>query len=181
MTRFIALLRAVNVGRTGKVGMADLCKACEAAGFRDVESYINSGNLLFGTEASREDTASRLQDILERDFGLSANRVVLRTPEELQRAINQNPFPESARHAPQFLHVHFMAGTPKEDADLMLTSYKGPERVRRVEAHVYVDYVGGAGHSALTASFFEKALGCVGTARNWNTCVKLLELAQQPL
>lgn len=179
MTLYVALLRAINVGRTGKVGMAELCKACEAAGFSEVESYINSGNLLFATEVNREQATAILQGILEREFALSANRVILRTPEELQRAVNLNPFPESAANSPAQLHVHFLAGEPKQDADLMITTYKGPERVRRVEGHVYIDYAGGVGNSALTAGFFEKALGCVGTARNWNTCLKLLAMAQQ--
>ena len=177
MTVFVALLRAVNVGRTGRVDMAQLCAACEAAGLRDVTSYINSGNLLFSSDEEREAITARLGEILTGSFGLSPNRVVVLSAAELQTIVNRNPFGDSGEFNPQTLHVHFLLAPPAEDADLKLTSYKGPERVRRVAGHIYIDYPNGVGTSGLTASYLEKAAGAAGTARNWNTCTKLLELA----
>lgn len=179
MTQYVALLRAVNLGRTGRVDIASLCRACGEAGFVNVRSYLNSGNIVFSSADDQAKLVSGLQRILERDFNLSPNRVALRTAIELQALLHQNPFGERARNMPSDVHVHFLLGEPREDADLMLTSFKGPERLRRVGAHVYIDYANGVAGSALTSGFLEKAVGVPGTARNWNTCEQLLELAQQ--
>lgn len=179
--RFLVLLRAVNVGRTGRVDMSALCRACREDGFDNVASYLNSGNLLLNSGLPRHMVVERLQAILEREFKLSANRVALRTAAELQSLFNQNPFAERARIAPEAVHVHFLLDEPRKDADLMLTSFKGPERLRRVGSNVYVDYAKGVAESSLTAGFLEKALGAAGTARNWNTCQQLLQLAQADL
>jgi uncharacterized protein (DUF1697 family) len=180
MKRYVVLLRAVNVGRTGRVDMLSFCRACIDAGFADTESYLNSGNIILSSDLEREDLIARLGQILEADFRLSPNRVALRTTVELQALFNQNPFSERSRNMPKDVHVHFLLGEPRTDADLMLTSFKGPERLRRVGANVYIDYTKGFADSALTSAFLEKALGVPGTSRNWNTCQHLLQLAQAP-
>lgn len=178
MSVFIALLRAVNVGRTGRVDMPTLRAACEAAGLQEVRTYINSGNVVFTSDKTREELRDLLQQIVEQNFGLSANRVVVLTPDELHSVIKNNPFPDSALQNPNTLHVHFLLAPPRSDADLMLTSYKGPDRLRRAGSHVYISYAVSVASSDLTASFLEKALGSPGTARNWTTCLALLALAQ---
>jgi uncharacterized protein (DUF1697 family) len=178
MARFVALLRAVNVGRTGRVDMASFCRACESAGLSDAVSYLNSGNVLLSSPLDPEAIRLALERILQEEFRLSANRVALRTAGELQSLFNQNPFGERSRNRPEAVHVHFLLGEPRGDADLMLTSYKGPERLRRIGSNVYIDYVNDVAGSPLTSAFLEKALGVAGTSRNWNTCQQLLALAQ---
>lgn len=178
MERFVVLLRAVNVGRTGRVDMASLCRACETAGLSEVENYLNSGNIIFSSDRAAGDITAELDEILVRDFRLSPNRVTVRTAAELKALTNQNPFAERSRNMPSDVHVHFLLGEPREDADLMLTSFKGPERLRRIGANVYIDYVNGVAGSPLTTGFLEKATGVAGTARNWNTCQQLLKLVQ---
>jgi uncharacterized protein (DUF1697 family) len=180
MKRWIVLLRAVNVGGTAKLPMAALRDALTAAGFENVQSYIASGNLILDSADDEAATQQRINGLLQAQFGLSGARTLLRDVTTLQRLIKTNPFSDTARHHPEKLHVHFLLAAPQPNAETNLTSYKGPERLRLDGQHLTVDYVNGAGTSSLTARFLETALGTTGTSRNWNTVLKLAEMATDP-
>jgi len=177
MSVFIAVLRAVNVGGTGKLPMKELKAACEAAGLRQVSTYIASGNLVFAHDGAADQAQAIIAAILRDQFGLTKNHTIIRTPDALARALEANPFPDAAAERPAGLMLQFLEATPPDGAAEALAKWTGPERLHLSGDHLYVDYVAGAGTSKLTPAFLERALKVAGTARNWNTSRKLLEMA----
>jgi uncharacterized protein (DUF1697 family) len=176
MQRWIILLRAVNVGGTAKVPMEELRNALAAAGYGNVRSYIASGNLFVDTEQDDALVKQSVDGILNTQFSISGSRSILREGVDIHRIVKANPFRDVAQNRPEFLHVHFLASQPQANAEMNLTSYKGAERLRLDGQNLYINYVNGAGQSALTPRFLETALGTAGTARNWNTVLKLAEM-----
>lgn len=179
MSIFIALLRAINVGGTGKLPMKELKAACEKAGLLKVETYIASGNLVFEHDGSAEQAQSTVATILREQFDLTKNHTIIRTPEQLAAAIAANPFPEAASLRPAGLMLMFLEATPPSGAAEALAGWAGPEKLHLIGDHLYVDYVAGAGTTKLTAAWLDRALKVAGTARNWNTAGKLLEMARR--
>src|SRR5882757_2604500 len=92
MAIFIALLRAVNVGGTGKLPMKELKAACEKVGLRQVTTYIASGNLVFKSDKSAAKVKTAISDLLRQQFGLEKTRTLIRTPDDLVKVIAGNPF-----------------------------------------------------------------------------------------
>jgi uncharacterized protein (DUF1697 family) len=174
----IALLRAVNLPGHNKVGMADLRQLLTDLGFEDVQSLVQSGNLVFGS-AGR--TSAQLEDSLEKEakkrFGLETDFFV-RTAGEWKALVAANPFPEEAERDPGHLVVMFL----KEEADrkdvaALQEAIKGREVVRAKGRQAYIVYPDGIGRSKLTNVLIEKKLGTRSTGRNWNTVLKLGGLA----
>lgn len=170
--RYCALLRAVNVGGR-KVAMKELRAAAEALGFSDVRTLIASGNLVFETgKTAPAKLETKLETAIQETFGLFSE-VMIRTPAELADIIQHNPFPGEAATAPSSL-VAILFKTDIDVAAVMtyLKTYPGPERVRLDGRTAYVFYPEGQGRSKLK---FPARSG-VGTARNWNTVLKLAEM-----
>jgi uncharacterized protein (DUF1697 family) len=175
---FVALLRAVNVGGTGKLPMQELRAACADAGLRRVSTYIASGNVVFETDKSAAAAKILIGDLLRDRFGLTRNHTLVRTPRQLAQVIAGNPFAAAAAKRPNLLMVSFLEGRPLSDAAGALAAYEGPERLHLAGDHLYIDYAEGVARSKLTAAFLDKALGVRATGRNWNTTNKLLEMAR---
>jgi uncharacterized protein (DUF1697 family) len=176
----IALLRGVNVGGNRKVAMADLRAAVTEMGFTDVQSLLQSGNLVF--RASGRAGAATLERTLEQGveerLGVRTDFHV-RTVAEWEAAIAANPFPAEARRDPGHLLVLFMKGAPAPKAvQALQAAITGPERVRAEGRQAYLVYPDGAGRSRVTNAVLDKHLGGRGTARNWNTVLKLAELVK---
>lgn len=174
----IALLRAVNVGGTGKLAMADLRVFLEGLGFENVRTYIQSGNAVF-SGGGRE--GPELEAFLEQEaqvrLGLDASFIV-RTPGEWNDAIRANPFTEKAEQDPRRLLVMALKDPPSpERFEALRNGYAGPEPFELAGKHLYVDYLEGSGNSKLTNVLIERKLETRGTARNWNTVLKLAEMA----
>jgi uncharacterized protein (DUF1697 family) len=169
MTSYIAILRAVNVGGTGKLPMADLKVMCADAGFTHVETYIASGNVVFISKASEAKVKSELEKRL-RDYAGKAIGVLVRTESEMQAVLKANPFPKTA---PNYTYTIFLDEPPPRDALDHATGLNG-EEMRLGTREIYVHYDAGMGRSKLkipTAKF--------GTARNMNTVAKLVEMASR--
>lgn len=167
MTSFIALLRAVNVGGTGKLAMADLKAMCEAAGFHSVRTYIASGNVVFESKlretAVRKELEGRLLAYAGKPVG-----VVVRTAAEMAEVLARNPFP----HAPANRTVAiFLDATPPTDA-LANLSGRVEEEVALGRKEIYVCYGANMGRSTLKIPAAKS-----GTARNMNTVAKLASMA----
>lgn len=171
---WLALLRGVMPATHAKMSMADLRAACAASGLQDPRTYIASGNLLFHSDRDEAALASLLQDILA-GFGLE-NPVFLRGPAELDATIVSCPFPNAATTRAAKLHVSFMNAAPAPDRLTGLVPMGAPERVALAGRALFIDYAEGAGRSKLTAARIERHLGQPGTARNWNTVMKLRAL-----
>ena len=167
MPAYVALLRAVNVGGTGKLPMADLKKICGQAGFDRIETYIASGNVVFdsgsASGAVQAELAARLQSYAGKEVG-----VVIRTAAEMAAVLAFNPF---AGRDPQRTYAIFLDAPPAADA-LARVSGRQDEELRRGEREIYVHYPSGMGGSKLRIPAAK-----TGTARNINTVAKLVEIA----
>ena len=167
MPAFIVLLRAVNVGGTGKLPMADLKAMCADAGFSKVQTYIASGNVVFETKMAPAKIKAALEARLERFAGKPVG-VHIRTVEEMKAILESNPFPKAA---PNRTVAIFLDSAPAARA---LDEVQGlrDEEVRLGMREVYVYYGGGMADSRLRIPAAK-----AGTARNMNTVAKLVELA----
>jgi uncharacterized protein (DUF1697 family) len=173
---FIALIRGINVGGHKKVKMADVKTMCESMGLRDVRTHLQSGNVVFRT--TKTDRA-RLAKELESALGVEA-KIILRTADELRSAIAANPMTEEAERKPSGFIVTFLSDKPTATAMQSLRdAYSGPEKMQLHGAELYIEYGSGLGTSKLTNALIERKLGVAGTARNWNTVTKLLEIADE--
>jgi uncharacterized protein (DUF1697 family) len=167
MTAYVALLRAVNVGGTGKLPMADLKAMCVAVGFTQVQTYIASGNVLFCSDAN----AARVKLALEEKLLIYAGKpvaVMVRTAQQMAAVLGDNPFKDSAGNR---VLVTFLDTAPSADA---LTTLKGQhtERLALGEREIYVHYGEGMAHSKLQIPAAKTS-----TARNMNTVAKLVEMS----
>lgn len=168
MVRLVALLRAVNVGGTGKLPMKDLIALCVKAGFRDVQTYIASGNVVFST-GLREQSA---KTALEEQLAIYAGRhipVFIRTGAAVKRILESNPFPDKA---PNQTMVVFLADRAPDDALEQATGQKPSEEIRLGNREIYIHYGEGMGCSKLKIP-----AAVTGTARNINTVTKLAAMA----
>ncbi len=168
MTTFIALLRAVNVGGTGKLPMADLRNLCEKAGFAKVQTYIASGNVLFASSKSEKAVKAALESALESYAGKPVG-VAVRTADEMKKILAANPFPKAA---PNHTVAIFLDSAPPADALRTVTGAAG-EEVRLGTREIYVNYA----DVHMARSKLKIPAGKAGTARNMNTVAKLAELA----
>lgn len=167
MATFVALLRAVNVGGTGKLPMGDLKMLCETAGFSRVRTYIASGNVVFESRKTAAQVKAILETALETYAGKPVG-VLVRTASEMAEVLANNPFPEAA---PNRTVAIFLDGPPPGDALERITGGNG-EEIRLGEREIYVHYGDGMAQSKLKIPAAK-----AGTARNINTVSKLAELA----
>lgn len=178
LTTFIGLLRAVNLAGRNKVRMADLRDLLAGLGMEDPRTLLQSGNVVFRT-ASR--AAAQLERTLEREaekrLGLRTDFFV-RTTREWKAVIAGNPFPEEAERDPGHLLVVALKEAPGgAEVKGLQQAIKGRESVCADGRCAYIYYPDGVGRSRLTTAVIEKHLGTRGTARNWNTVLKLGALA----
>jgi uncharacterized protein (DUF1697 family) len=170
--RYCALLRAVNVGGR-KVEMAKLRNAAEALGLSSVRTLLTSGNLVFETKSvSAAKLEQKLEAAISDAFGL-VSEVMVRDAAQWSALIAANPFPKQAREDP----ANLVAMVFKEPANAALITaymktYSGPERVSVDGRTTYIVFPEGQGRSKLK---FPKGAG-IGTARNWNTALKLADM-----
>ena len=179
MTVLVALLRAVNLGGKNRMAMDRLRAVCTKLGLRNPATYIQSGNVVFDAPGEVVPTISaRLSAAIEREFGFQAEAVV-RTTAELAAIAAANPFRTAAENEPNKLLVVFLVSEPDQGArERLATLTAAGEAVRLAGREIYIHYPAGAGSSKLTAAKLERACGVPGTARNWNTVMKLLAMAQ---
>ncbi|WP_322032198.1 DUF1697 domain-containing protein [Paraburkholderia sp. J76] len=169
MPVYIALLRAVNVGGTGKLPMSELRGMCEALGFTRVQTYIASGNVVFESRLAEASVKKKLEKSLEVYAGKPVG-VAVRTAKEWAAVLQGNPFPDAA---PDRTVAFFLDSPPPADA-LDKVSGRNAEEFRLGAREIYVFYKDGIGRSKLKIAAAKD-----GTARNMNTVAKLLEMAQE--
>jgi uncharacterized protein (DUF1697 family) len=177
MKTIVALLRGVNVGGKAKVPMGELKSLLEGLGFEQVVTYIQSGNVVLRTKGGRaEDVARRIERAIADTFSVEA-RVLIRSPAELQRIADRNPFLGDESDLTK-LHVVFLRDTPAKGARARLDPERSPpDRFHFRGRELYLHLPNGSGRSKLTIDYFERLLGVDATARNWKTLLKLVELA----
>ena len=172
----IALLRGVNVGGHAKVAMADLRAMVRALGLAEPQTLLQSGNLVFRSDAPAEALERTLEDATAERFGFEVAYFV-RDAAQWSGIIAANPFPDEAKADPSHLLVQFLRTAPDAAAVAALqAAIRGPEIVRAYGRHAYIVYPDGIGRSRLASPMIEAKLG-PATGRNWNTILKLAVLA----
>ncbi|MDQ3693518.1 MAG: DUF1697 domain-containing protein [Chloroflexota bacterium] len=173
----VALLRAINVGGTTKLAMADLRHMLSAIGFNDAKTLLQTGNVVLTSEAVTGLELERLlESEVERRLGLRTD-VMVRSAPDWSDLVENNPFPDAATNDPAHLVVMFLKQAPAPEAvDLLREAIRGPEIVSAVDRELYVIYPDGIGRSKVTTKVIESTLRTRGTGRNWNTVLKLATL-----
>jgi uncharacterized protein (DUF1697 family) len=167
MTSYVALLRAVNVGGTGKLPMSELKAICEAAGFADVRTYIASGNVVFTSRLAEKAVKQALEQRLQEYAGKPVG-VLVRTAAEMTAVLAANPFPEAAANR----MVAIFLDAPPPATALHEVSGAKDERLALGRREIYVHYGDGMADSRLKIPAAKS-----GTARNMNTIAKLAGMA----
>ena len=174
---YVALLRGINVGGRNKLPMRDLAAIFVDAGCTDVETYIQSGNVVFCAGA---ELAARIPGLITDSI---ADRLDLRVPvvtrsaADFEQVVSSNPYLEIERDFTK-LHVVFLADRPTEAATAALDPDRSPPDSYQIQGgEIYLHLPNGAARSKLTNTYFDSKLGTTSTARNWRTVLKLNELA----
>lgn len=168
MTTYIGLLRAVNVGGTGKLPMAELKSMCEAAGFSKVRTYIASGNVVFESGLKENSVKAKLEQQLAAYAGKPV-AVMLRTEVEMAAVLEANPFKDAAQNRTAAIFLD--APPPANTRDKV--SGRQSEEIELGTREIYVHYDNGMGTSKLRIPAAQD-----GTARNMNTVARLVEIAR---
>jgi len=169
MQTYVALLRAVNVGGTGKLPMTELRTLCEHLGFAHVRTYVASGNVVFQSALSELEVKAALEHALEVYAGKPVG-VMVRTGKEMAAILGANPY---SAEPPDRTVVIFLDTAPPKDS-LVNVSGCSTEEIARGKREIYVHYPDGIGRSKLKI-----AAAKTGTARNMNTVAKLVEWTAQ--
>ncbi len=178
MPRQIVLLRGVNLGARNRIAMPELRDALTDAGFDDVTTYVQSGNVVLSSTASPERVARKCARVIDDRFRLDVG-VVVRTRAELAKIVKRDPFADVATN-PRRYQVTFLAAKPDPK---VVTELAGaavePEQVVHIARELYAWHPTGVGRSKLAALLSGPRLGVTATARNWATVTKLLAMANE--
>jgi uncharacterized protein (DUF1697 family) len=192
--KHVALLRGINVGGKNILPMKDLAAIFEAAGCRDVRTYIQSGNVVFSAPAGvLRKLPEQITQAIEKRFGFKSP-VILRSSDDLTRIIHANPFLKTSAKGTsakgtsakgtsvdeKWLHVYFLAAVPETPAVASLDPNRSAPDVFHVrEREIYLHLPNGMGRSKLTNAYFDAKLKTISTARNWATICKLLAMMEE--
>lgn len=173
----IALLRGINVGGKRKVLMADLKAMILKIGFQKVETYIQSGNIVFQSVINNSDIEKMLEKEISSEFGYDVP-VIVRSAMDIKNLVKNNPYCSSEEDINK-LHLTFLKVDPNPDfVDAISSLSFEPDLFTIDKKEIYIFCQGKYHQSKLTNDFFEKKLKVQTTTRNWKTVLKLLELAE---
>ena len=178
MARHIVLLRGINLPRHKRISMPELRAALEDAGFDDVRTYVQSGNVVLSSRAAPKTIAGKVERAIESGFELDVD-VVVRTRDELADVVARDPFGKLVSDPKRF-QVTFLA--TKADKDVLAkleASAAGGEKLVASGRELYSWHPNGIGRSKLAALLGGPRLGVTATARNWTTVTTLLALADE--
>lgn len=179
MPIYISMLRGINVGGHKRIKMDQLRKSFEVLGFEQVQTYIQSGNVVFkAAKFSTSVLSRRIEKQILSDFGFPVS-VISRTADEMGTAISSNPFLKTRGIDLERLHVMFLSEAPataafKKLADLTVP----PDQCRSSEREIYFYFPNGVSQSVLMKSPVDRILSVVTTTRNWRTVNQLLQMCE---
>ncbi len=179
MHTYIALLRGINVSGQKKIKMVDLKISLEKLNFKDVVTYIQSGNIVFKSDNnSTIDLENKIHKKILKDFGFEVPTLV-KTPQEVTNAFENNPFEKDTTKDPKLFYVVFLKNKPHPENIVKLKTYNySPEEYVINDKIIYYYAANGAGNAKMSNNFFENKLKVQATSRNWRTTRKLVELSQ---
>ncbi|WP_155204350.1 DUF1697 domain-containing protein [Xanthovirga aplysinae] len=178
--RYIALLRGINIGRYRKILMADLRKLFEDLGFSGVTTYIQTGNIVLNTsgKVSIDELANNIEQSLFSAYGFEVP-VIVRTVEEINELIVNNPFLKNGKVEVERLHLTFLKDNPTiEKLEKVINIDSTPDKFEIVNKNIFIYCSKLYSDSKLGNTFFENTLKVKGTTRNWKTVLKLSELSK---
>jgi uncharacterized protein (DUF1697 family) len=177
---YIAMLRGINVSGRRIVRMEQLRQSCAALGFRGVETYVQSGNIIFAdTGRSPARLSKCIGEAILRDFGFAAP-VLVKTSNEMKEVIAKNPFVRQEGIDASKLHVTFLfEAAPRDGWKKLAAISSGADRFYATGREIYLYCPGGYGRTKLSNSALEKALSVEATTRNWRTVETLFEMASK--
>jgi uncharacterized protein (DUF1697 family) len=179
LASFIALLRGINVSGRNTIPMAELRTLCTELGWGDVQTYIQSGNVIFTARTSIPSIETTLERAIERRFGLTIP-VIVRAATDWSAYVRGNPFPDASRSEPNLVMLALPKAAPQRDAvdGLRARAFNG-ERITQVGDAIWIHYASGAAKSKLSPALLDRLVGSPVTTRNWRTVLKLDELTRQ--
>ncbi|MFK7770565.1 MAG: DUF1697 domain-containing protein [Saprospiraceae bacterium] len=179
MTKYISILRGINVGGKRKILMADLRELYQSLGFENVITYIQSGNVIF--ESKKKNTNStftkKIKEAVFEKYGFDVP-VIIRSVEEIKSIVENHPFEKKEGAQVENLCLTFLSEIPSDENLEKINTYDyAPDLFQIIEDNVFLFIQGKYHQSKLTNNFFEKKLKVSATTRNWKTVNKLLELS----
>lgn len=177
MTRHVALLRAINLGARNRIGMPPLRESLHAAGYTDVRTYLQSGNVVLTSEEEPESLATSLHELVREEFGFDID-VVVRSRDELADIVARDPFGDLADDPKRYQVSLLTAAPDPRGAEHVANADVAPERVVISGREIYAWHPHGLQRSKLAAMLTPRRLGTVVTARNWTTVTALLDMAE---
>lgn len=178
MTTYVALLRAINVGGHNMIKMAELKRMFEALGLGRVQTYIQSGNVLFESADEEAPLRRRIEDEIRVFFGFPVT-VVLRTAGQMEQVVEACPFAADNLKEGESLYVSLLAEAPSQEGiDRLLASHSDTDECRFAGREIYILCRQGISKSKFANNFLEQKLGVPATARNWQTMTKLVAMGK---
>jgi uncharacterized protein (DUF1697 family) len=174
--RQVAMLRGINLGPNRRIPMADLRQLLTDAGFENVKTYVQSGNIALSATVKPAQLEGELAGLIEERFGFAVP-VVVRSRRQLQAVINHDPIPGAADE-PKLYQVTFLTAKPGAAAVARLREQaRESERLEVAGREIYTFHPDGVAGSKLSVAIVSKDLGAGATSRNWTTVNRLLEMA----
>jgi uncharacterized protein (DUF1697 family) len=175
---FIALLRGINVSGRNMIPMPELRALCVDLGWEDVQSYIQSGNLVFKAESKPAKLETELERAIQSKFGLSIS-IIVRAAAVWPDYVRDNPFLDVSQSAPNHVMLALSKAAPKPDAvgKLQERAVSG-ERIAQVGDALWLHYADGMAKSKLSPALLDRLVGSPVTSRNWRTVLKLHKMSQ---
>ena len=178
MGRHIALLRGINLGPTNRIGMPALRQALGDAGFDDVRTYVQSGNIVLGTKAKSSTVASRCRKVIAETFSLDIP-VIVRTRDELAEVVKGNPLGAVAENPKRYQVCFLAAELAPGVLDKLEAAAVPPEQIVARGRELYTWHPEGVARSKLWGRVAGPSLGVESTSRNWTTVTTLLAMADE--
>lgn len=176
MEKYVVFLRGINVGGNNLINMTDLKNALSKNQFENVRTYINSGNVVFHSNESKNKVKEIFAKTIKAKFSLMIDMIV-KTQKELDKIISNNPFDAEKENDNSKRAVVMLSDkVDKEKAVLFRSDRRIAENYYHKDDLLYIYYHDGAGRSKFTNAYIEKKTNVISTARNWNTILKMDEM-----
>jgi uncharacterized protein (DUF1697 family) len=179
MARHVVLLRGINIGSRNRVAMPALRDALEEAGFKDVQTYLQSGNVVLESRAKPETVRKKVEELIQDRFGLEI-AVVVRTRAELAAVVKRNPHAKVATNPKAYQVTFLEQKLPAKTVRELEEAAAPDEQVVVSGREVYAWHPQTIARSKLWSKLAGQGLGVAATSRNWTTVEALLELADGP-
>jgi uncharacterized protein (DUF1697 family) len=176
ITRYVALLRGINVSGRNMIPMAKLRSLCAEIGWSEVATYINSGNVIFSSTAKAPALEDAIERSIEERFGHTIS-VIVRSAAQWPAYLEGNPFPRETTAEPKAVMLALSKKPPRSDAATLLRERAvNGEKVEQAGDAIWIHYGGGMAKSKLAPALFDRAVGSPVTTRNWRSVVKIGEM-----